>query len=303
MENSIIKSFNTVKEVEDYRAKINEECDSRINFINISQKADNLSNKSFGYLKECFEAFSPKLFETKEGKLLINKYLDYIHKNNNLRSLHVIHENVRKANKSTDVDFLIEQISRINWKINNNTVNDDVKKLGKVIAESFLYLGKSAEDLLPKENRSLSSAIDYIAENKLSQRNLTDYSVAVKIIKEDISKRETTDNIFESKNLDELANELLHEFNKKYSDTLNEEEAKVLKEIASSENREEIFNKYKSMCTESISKARETFEKNGDANSMKRLTSVIEQVNNKKFSLDTVGEDICNLIELSNIFE
>lgn len=303
MENSIIKSFNTVKEVEDYRAKINEECDSRINFINISQKADNLSNKSFGYLKECFEAFSPKLFETKEGKLLINKYLDYIHKNDNLRSLHVIHENVRKANKSTDVDFLIEQISRINWKINNSTVNDDVKKLGKVIAESFLYLGKSAEDLMPKENKALSTAIDYIAENKLSQRNLTDYSVAVKIIKEDISKREGTDNIFESKNLDELAEELLHEFNKKYSDTLNEEEAKVLKEIASSENREEIFNKYKSICTESISKARETFDKNGDANSMKRLTSVLEQVNNKKFSLDTVGEDICNLIELSNIFE
>ena len=303
MENNIIKSFNTVKEVEEYRAKINEECDSRINFINISQKADTLSNKNFGYLKECFEAFSPKLFETKEGKLIINKYLDYIHKNDNLRSLHVIHENIRKANKSTDVDFLIEQISRINWKIDNNTVNEDVKKLGKVIAESFLYLGKSAEDLMPKENKALSTAIDYIAENKLSQRNLTDYSSAVKIIKEDISKRESTNNIFESKNLDELAEELLHEFNKKYSDTLNEEEAKVLKEIASSENREEIFNKYKSICTESISKARETFEKNGDANSMKRLTSVLEQVNNKKFSLDTVGEDICNLIELSNIFE
>jgi len=156
---------------------------------------------------------------------------------------------------------------------------------------------------MPKENKALSTAIDYIAENKLSQRNLTDYSSAVKIIKEDISKRESTNNIFESKNLDELAEELLHEFNKKYSDTLNEEEAKVLKEIASSENREEIFNKYKSICTESISKARETFEKNGDANSMKRLTSVLEQVNNKKFSLDTVGEDICNLIELSNIFE
>jgi len=303
MENNIIKSFNTVKEVEEYRAKINEECDSRINFINISQKADTLSNKNFGYLKECFEAFSPKLFETKEGKLIINKYLDYIHKNDNLRSLHVIHENIRKANKSTDVDFLIEQISRINWKIDNSTVNEDVKKLGKVIAESFLYLGKSAEDLMPKENKALSTAIDYIAENKLSQRNLTDYSSAVKIIKEDISKRESTNNIFESKNLDELAEELLHEFNKKYSDTLNEEEAKVLKEIASSENREEIFNKYKSICTESISKARETFEKNGDANSMKRLTSVLEQVNNKKFSLDTVGEDICNLIELSNIFE
>lgn len=303
MENNIIKSFNTIKEVEDYRAQVNEECDARINFINISQKADNLSNKNFGYLKECFEAFSPKLFETKEGKTLINKYLDYIHKNDNLRSLHIIHENIRKANKSTDVDFLIEQIAKVNWGINNNTVNDDVKKLGKVLAEAFLYLGKDGENLIPKENKSLSTAIDYIAENKLSQRNLADYSSAVKIIKEDISKRETNDNIFESKNLDELAEELLREFNKKYSDTLNEEEAKVLKEIASSENREDIFNKYKSICTENISKAKSNFDEKGDSNSSKRLTSVLEQVNNKKFSLDTVGEDICNLIELSNIFE
>jgi hypothetical protein len=303
MKNSIIKSFNTIKEVEDYRAQVNEECDARINFINISQKADNLSNKNFGYLKECFEAFSPKLFETKEGKALINKYLDYIHKNDNLRSLHIVHENIRKANKSTDVDFLIEQIAKVNWGINNDTVNDDVKKLGKVLAEAFLYLGKDGEDLIPKENKSLSTAIDYIAENKLSQRNLADYSSAVKIIKEDISKRETTDNIFETKNLDDLAEELLQEFNKKYSDNLNEEEAKVLKEMASSENREEIFNKYKSICAENISKARVTFEQNGDTKSMSRLTSVLEQVNNKKFSLETVGEDICNLIELSNIFE
>ena len=100
-----------------------------------------------------------------------------------------------------------------------------------------------------------------------------------------------------------MATELLEAFNKKYSETLNEEEAKVLKEIASSENREEIFNKYKSLCVENISKAKCNFDENGDSNSSKRLTSVLEQVNNKKFSLDTVGEDICNLIELSNIFE
>ena len=35
----------------------------------------------------------------------------------------------------------------------------------------------------------------------------------------------------------------------------------------------------------------------------KRLENVIEQVSNKKFCLDTIGEDICNLMELSNIFE
>ena len=84
---------------------------------------------------------------------------------------------------------------------------------------------------------------------------------------------------------------------------MNEEEAKVLKEIASSENREEVFNRYKALCVENISNAKNGFDEKGDTNSSKRLSSVLEQVNGKKFSLDTVGEDICNLMELSNIFE
>ena len=301
MENKI-GAFKTVKEVEEYRKKINEECNTRIKFIEAVRKADELSNKSFGYIKECFESLSPELFGNPHGKKVLAKYIDTVKGNHNLSTLQTICEGIRKSGKDTDVDFLLDKLSE-DKNIDKKTLKEDVKSLGMVLAEAYLMAGENANELLPVEDKKLNSAIDYIVENKCSLKNMSEYSDAIKIIREHIENKESQKNIFESRNLDELANELLKEFNKKYSETLNEEEAKALKEIASSENREEVFNKYKSLCAESISKAKEAFDKKGDKNSSERLSSVLEQVNNKKYSLDTIGEDICNLMELSNIFE
>ena len=113
---NIIQSFKTIKEVEEYRNKINEECNSRIEFINIVKKADDLSNKSFGYIKECFESISPELFNTKEGKSILNKYTSVVKRNKNLSTLHNIFEGIRKSGKNTDFNFLIEQIMNKNEK-------------------------------------------------------------------------------------------------------------------------------------------------------------------------------------------
>lgn len=303
MENTI-NSFKTIKEVEDFRNKINEECNERINFIKMTQKADRLSNSTFGYIKECFESISPELFASKKGKSILNKYTTAIKESNNLSTMHSICEAIRKSGKGTDSSFVINKILESNQTgIDRVTLKKEIKSLGMILAEGYLYLGEKANDLLPEENNKLYSAIGYITENKSNLKNIAEYTNAIEVIKENIESKEKATNVFEARNLDDLATELLEAFNKKYSETLNEEEAKVLKEIASSENREEIFNKYKSLCVENISKAKCNFDEKGDSNSSKRLTSVLEQVNNKKFSLDTVGEDICNLIELSNIFE
>ena len=303
MENTI-NSFKTIKEVEDYRSKINEECNERINFIKMVQKADSLSNSTFGYIKECFESLSPELFATKKGKSILNKYTNAIKESNNLSTMHSICEAIRKSGKGTDSSFVINKILESNQNgIDRVSLKKEIKSLGMILAEGYLYLGEKANNLLPEENNKLYSAIGYITENKSNLKNIAEYTNALEVIKENIENKEKETNVFESRNLDELANDLLEEFNKKYTETLSEEEAKVLKEIASSENREEIFEKYKSLCAESILVAKKSFEEKGDENSSKRLSSVLEQVNSKKYSLDTVGEDICNLIELSNIFE
>lgn len=300
---NIINTFKTIKEVEEYRNMVNEMCDKRSEFISLCNEANNLGEKSFTYIKECFESLSPELFKTNEGKKLINRYTKLVKENKNLSALHRINENIRKASKDTDIDYFMTNITNINWGVNPKTVCEDTKKLGRLLSEAYLIVGSEAKNMLPSENIALSKAINFIAEGKCNSKNISDYSDASKIIKEHIKLNNSSKNIFETVNLDEMAEKLINEFNSKYSDKLTDDEIKILKEISNSSDKESVFNTYKETCTNKIKEAKITFEQNGDKSSCERLNVVLEQISNKKYNYNTVGSDICSLIELTNIFE
>ena len=303
MKMDYVNTLNTIQEVESYRNVINEMCDNRHKFIVLCEEAKELSTKSFGFIKESFEALSPILFKSSEGKKLMNKYTKMIKENKNLSSLHTINENIRKAGSETDIDFFVNSLMVVEWGVNPSTLKEDTKKLGRVLSEAYLLVGEEAKSLIPNENVSLSNAVNFIAESKKGTKNISEYSDAAKIIKEHIKNKDSKKNVFESVNLDELAASLIKEFNAKYDGKLNDEEIAILKEVSCSENREEVFNKYKNACAVKITEAKKKFEANGDKSSSDRLGVVLEQISNKTFVLDTVGSDICSLIELSNIFE
>jgi hypothetical protein len=202
-----------------------------------------------------------------------------------------------------DIEFFVNNIANADWNVDSSTLKEDTYKLGRVLTEAYLFLGKDADSMLPKENKSLSMAVEYIAENKKTAKNIAEYSNAVKVIKENVASNKNSKNMFESVDLGETTENLLKEFNAKYADKLSAEEINILKEISSSQNKETIFNKYKEVCATKITEAKKSFEDKGDKASSDRLGVVLEQISNKSFSLDTVGSDICSLIELSNIFE
>lgn len=298
-----INDFKTIEEVENYRKEINEACDKRADFITLCEKADKLSHKPFGYIKDCFEAIAPELFESKEGKKIMSNYSKTIRENKNLSALHNLYENIRKSGKDMDIDFFANNIANTNWNVDKKTLSEDTLKVGRILAEGYLHLGKSAEDLFPSENTVLESAVSYIAENKKTNKNIAEYSNAIKVIKENISSKESEENVFKSTDLDALAKSLIQEFNKKYSSELTEEEANALREVSSSENKEDVFNKYKNACQNKLSEFKKDFEEKGDKSSSERMTAILEQVSNKTYSLENLGNDICGFIELKNIFE
>lgn len=298
-----VNTLNTIQEVESYRNMINEMCDKRHKFIVLCEEAKELSTKSFGFIKESFEALSPILFKSSEGKKLMNKYTKMIKENKNLSSLHTINENIRKAGSETDIDFFVNSLMVVEWGVNPSTLKEDTKKLGRVLSEAYLLVGEEAKSLIPTENVSLSNAVNFIAESKKGTKNISEYSDAARIIKEHIKSKDAKKNVFESVDLDALAKRLIEDFNVKYSDKLTVEEANALKEISSSEDRESVFNKYKEVCKSKITEAKKNFESKGDKASSDRLGVVLEQIASKSYVLDTVGADICSLIELSNIFE
>ena len=303
MKMDYVNTLNTIQEVESYRNMINEMCDKRHKFIVLCEEAKELSTKSFGFIKESFEALSPILFKSSEGKKLMNKYTKMIKENKNLSSLHTINENIRKAGSETDVDFFVNSLMVVEWGVNPSTLKEDTKKLGRVLSEAYLLVGEEAKGLIPNENVSLSNAVNFIAESKKGTKNISEYSDAARIIKEHIKSKDAKKNVFESVDLDTLAKKLVEDFNVKYGDKLTIEEANALREISSSEDRESVFNKYKEVCKSKITEAKKNFESKGDKASSDRLGVVLEQIASKSYVLDTVGADICSLIELSNIFE
>lgn len=303
MKMDYVNTLNTIQEVESYRNMINEMCDNRHKFIVLCEEAKELSTKSFGFIKESFEALSPILFKSSEGKKLMNKYTKMIKENKNLSSLHTINENIRKAGSETDIDFFVNSLMVVEWGVNPSTLKEDTKKLGRVLSEAYLLVGEEAKGLIPNENVSLSNAVNFIAESKKGTKNISEYSDAARIIKEHIKSKDAKKNVFESVDLDTLAKKLVEDFNVKYSDKLTIEEANALREISSSEDRESVFNKYKEVCKSKITEAKKNFESKGDKASSDRLGVVLEQIASKSYVLDTVGADICSLIELSNIFE
>ena len=303
MKMDYVNTLNTIQEVESYRNMINEMCDKRHKFIVLCEEAKELSTKSFGFIKESFEALSPILFKSSEGKKLMNKYTKMIKENKNLSSLHTINENIRKAGSETDIDFFVNSLMVVEWGVTPSTLKEDTKKLGRVLSEAYLLVGEEAKGLIPNENVSLSNAVNFIAESKKGTKNISEYSDAAKIIKEHIKSKDAKKNVFESVDLDTLAKRLVEDFNVKYSDKLTIEEANALREISSSKDRESVFNKYKEVCKSKITEAKKNFESKGDKASSDRLGVVLEQIASKSYVLDTVGADICSLIELSNIFE
>lgn len=300
---SKVKDFDKLEEI---RKSLNEACDKRHSELSDYKVASELSNGSFGFIKETFENLSPMLFETSEGKKIMSKYAKTIKENKNLSSLHYLFENIRKADNKTDVNFFINEIASNNWGIDKKTVNADIKRLGKLLAEAYLLLGKKCNDLIPTENTELSNAVQYIAENKKSGKNISEYGDAVKIIRESIESKESVEGKKKFADIDRIAENMISKFNEKFSEHLTEEEKNVVKKLCegtSDDNKKEIFETYKKKCEDKLDEAKEGFEKDNDTESIDRIIKIKEQIGKKEFSKENIHEDICNMLEMIKVLE
>lgn len=298
-----INKIKTIAELEEFRTRINEECDARKQVLTVVDKAMDISKQDFGYLKESFENLSPSLFQLAKGKEVIKKYKNTIRENNELLKMHRLYENIRKANKNSDVDFFVNSIASKDWNVDRNKLSEGLKKLGAVVAEGYVLVFDKANELLPTKSEKLYNAVKYITENKKTEKNIYEYSEAVKVLREKVESNEAQSSLFESKGFDEKLVDAVRTFNEKYDSELNEKERTIVKEMAESSDSKSVFEKYKKLCEDKIKTSKEKFDQNGDIESSKKVSTILEQVSKKEYSKETVYEDVCKLIELSEVFE
>lgn len=297
MEN--IKKFNTIEELESYRTQINEACDKRSEYLTLIKKASTLTDMSFPYLKESFDNFSQALFFTKNGRDIIAKYIVEVKRNKDLSSLYDLCESIKNTNESSDINYFIDFITNTDWNINKTNLEEGRKRIGEIVAEAYVVIGKQAEELLPEQNADIEDAIRMISENKKTKKNISEYSQAIKVIRENVESKKAPEKVYEVKNIDSLVNAFLENVNTKFNN-LSDEEKETIKNIVESSDKKSAFDKCKNLCIEKIESEKKKYEESGDSSVINRLDSIMESVRVKEYSNE---KDLDNLIEMIKIFE
>lgn len=273
MEN--LNNVFSVKELTEYKNKINEAIDNRIEYLNRLKTAEGFSNKSFGFIKESFEMISPELFKTKKGKEIINSYISLIKENRNLYILHSIYESFRKIDKNS-IDFFADSLLENDEKITSD-YDKDVKRLSRVLSEGFL-MTKVKESSLPIEKEETNTALLYLASNSKNLNNISEINEAIRTLKTN------EDNVKTS------MDEEIKKFNEKYSKQLTEEEL----ELITKENRKEIFEYYKNKCSLKLDECIRIEKKENKL----ALMEIKDKITKKEFDNDSFINDIANIMDI-----
>ena len=300
--NERINKTMTVNELDELQTRVNEAFETRRRVLNLVTEAHELGNKSFGYIKESFENLSTKLFKTSDGKSVMNRYAGAIKENKSLSALHRLYENIRKANSNMDLDYFVGSLCETNWNVKPTELKNGLDKLSRIVAEGYILVGEGADKYLGNVNDKLDGAIEFIAENRIGQKNLVKYSEAVKIIRETVEKNGNISDSFEKEtDLDATVEDLIKKYSENPGD--KEDEKGQLANSLGRSDEETVFEKKKIGCLNGLDEAIKKYEKDGDNEEVETLKKVYEQVSAKKYDPETIGADITNFAEMTRLFE
>ena len=290
-----IKTINNIKTLRALKNDFNALCESQEKHLQAIEESKKINNKSFFFIKESFNNFSEKLFKTKEGRKIMNRYINEHRKNKDLQKMFFIYENISSANKNLNVDKLLDEMKSMIGNINEKQLNKGVKNLVELLKEAYVEIGIESSELLSKhDNRTLDESVKYVVTNSKKLDNLTRYNICLNEIKQFIDKNDVISPLFENKLLS--PEEVLREFNEKFSEeTLGKENYELFMEIKNASNKSEIFEKYKNECLNTINEAINENEKQDICN---QLFEFKTRITKKEYNPDTLGTDVANFIEL-----
>ena len=293
-----IKNLKTVNEANNFKNEINKIINEQIEQIITDTFISSFKDRNFGYIKENFENLSEELFKTKKGRATINKYIKCIKESKDLTKMHQMYECIRKADKDGDVNAYLNEAVSLIGNINKDTYSKSLSKLAGIFSDAYRQLCE--KNIVLNNNTPFYDSVEFIMFNRKTPKNLAEYNSRLSTVKKHILEGAGY-KIKESKNVDELTDNLMEDFNAKYSQLLDNDVVMLVKEVFSNDDKENIFNKYKEQCINKLNETKRGFEKTGDNDSLERINTIIERIDKKVYNPDTVNNDLYNLIEISSI--
>lgn len=251
---------------------------------------------NFGILNHIFEEQLPTLIKT--NKKGVRDVIKTIKEDKNLQSefsfYNVIKEQYRNLDdKGITANIVLEKLAEISVKdIDQDTVKESNKKLRKVMVENDIYPISHIDD----ELRQLYESGHIILTRKKTSNNMIPLIESYNNVCQYMD-RHKNDKINEGKDIDKL----IEEFEGKLKGNLNESEMSFVQQITdfkspmAEQRKEKLFTSIKNDCVKKID---EMMKADGDNESLKSLERQIDEM---KYSKDSIVGDIAKLLEIRDI--
>jgi hypothetical protein len=290
-----IKCVNDINVLREMRKDFNDICEAQEKHLQAIEESKTLNTNSFLFIKESFDNLSKNLFKTKEGRKVINRYINEHKNNKDLQKMFFVYENITRANKNLNVDNLLSEMKKLVGNINETKLNKGLERISNLLKEAYVIVGTESGNLISKHNnRVLDESVNYVVANSKKLDNLTQYSMCVNEIKKFINNNEVIETVFENTIL--KPEDVIKEFNEKYSEeTLGKENYELFLEIKDAEDKGQVFEKYKNECLKTLDEA---INSNQDQVTCNQLYEFKTRITRKEYNPETIGTDVANFIEL-----
>ena len=249
---------------------------------------------NFGNIKDTFKnlVIESTIKKDNKGKKLFSKFLKTIKENETLKNQYLIYSNLQNSKFDDGVEareFVKENISLLGG-LDKEHINKG--------NEFFLKVLKGNK--IVKENQEFYNKVTYLVNTKKTPSNLKkvnesiNHIVRVMLEKEDVEEVVTESIDLPPSVLTKLA---VNKFNSRYSN-ISESEKEIIKTVlnGSNEDKEEIFNKLKRECIDTINNK---LNESSDLDLKDKLLKVKDKLLNTDFSLDNFKTDIGKIYDLN----
>ena len=297
-------TFKTIGDFQRLKESLNDVIDKRITKMKLEECINSFDALSFACLNEIFKNTVDKLYETKEGKRLIKKYVKTIKESNDLKKVYSIYNIVNSPNKIDDGTLFIKESMSLIKEIDKKNYNDSLSSISDIVKECVVSTNldiETIEKLKSKYYGSINESLDYVLFNKMGINNVVEYTNDLSRITNFINenKKHENDLMVEGKSICEL----IGDFDKLFTNDIEIWESTAIKDISlaelSGKDKKDVFEEYKSECLSII----EENLNEKDAENSSRFQGMKEKLMKKEFNSDTIVEDILMLSELKHVLK
>ena len=297
-------TFKTIGDFQRLKESLNDVIDKRITKMKLEECINSFNSLSFACLNDIFKNTVDKLYETREGKRLIKKYVKTIKESNDLKKVYSIYNIVNSPNKINDGTLFIKESISLIEEIDKKNYSDSLSSISDIVKECAVLANldnEEIEKIKDKYHGSISESLDYVLFNKMDMNNIVEYTNGLSRITNFINenKKHENDLMAEGKSICKL----IDEFDKLFTNDIEIWESTAIKDISlaelSGKDKKRVFEEYKSECLSII----EENLNEKDVENSSRFQGMKEKLMKKEFNSDTIVEDILMLSELKHVLK